>query len=33
MYIETIPNRKSMPAILLRESWREDGSALCHTGM
>ncbi len=23
MYIETIPNRKSPPAILLRESWRE----------
>ena len=25
MYIETVPNRKSPPAVLLRESWREDG--------
>lgn len=25
MYIETVPNRASPPAILLRESWREDG--------
>ncbi|MFZ2959909.1 MAG: hypothetical protein WA705_23770 [Candidatus Ozemobacteraceae bacterium] len=25
MYIETIPNRNSPPAILLRESFREDG--------
>jgi transposase len=25
MYIETIPNRNSPPAILLREGWREDG--------
>jgi len=25
MYIESIPNRNSPPAILLRESWREDG--------
>jgi len=25
MYIESIPNRDSPPAILLRESWREDG--------
>ena len=25
MYIETVPNRASAPAILLRESWREDG--------
>ena len=25
MYIESVPNRDSPPAILLRESWREDG--------
>ena len=25
MYIETVPNRGSRPAILLREGWREDG--------
>src|SRR5438876_4246387 len=25
MYVETIPNRNSPPAILLRESFREDG--------
>ena len=25
MYIESVPNRASPPAILLRESWREDG--------
>src|SRR3954470_18012221 len=25
MYVETVPNRSSPPAILLRESWREDG--------
>ena len=25
MYIEFIPNRESPPAVLLRESWREDG--------
>ena len=25
MYIETVPNRNSPPAILLRESYREDG--------
>src|SRR5271166_946989 len=25
MYIETVPNRSSPPAILLREAWREDG--------
>jgi len=25
MYIETVPNRNSPPAILLREAWREDG--------
>ena len=23
MYIETVPNRNSRPAILLREGWRE----------
>ena len=25
MYIEVVPNRKSPPAVLLRESWREGG--------
>lgn len=25
MFIDTVPNRKSPPAILLREGWREDG--------
>jgi hypothetical protein len=25
MYIERVPNRKSTPAVLLRESWRENG--------
>ena len=25
MYIDTVPNRKSPPAILLRESYRESG--------
>ena len=25
MYIETVPNRNSPPAILLREGWRENG--------
>ena len=25
MHIDTIPNRNSAPAILLRESYREDG--------
>ncbi len=25
MYIERVPNRNSPPAVLLRESWREDG--------
>ncbi len=28
MYIETVPNRKSRPAILLREGWRE-GKKVC----
>ena len=26
MYIETVPNRNSPPAILLREGWRENGT-------
>ena len=34
MYIESVPNRKSPPAILLRESYRESGkvrkSTLCN---
>ena len=25
MYVESVPNRSSPPAILLRESYREDG--------
>jgi hypothetical protein len=25
MHIEAVPNRNSPPAILLRETWREDG--------
>ena len=25
MYIDTVPNRNSPPAILLREGWRENG--------
>ena len=25
MYVETVPNRNSPPAILLREAYREDG--------
>ena len=25
MYVETVPNRNSRPAILLREGWREGG--------
>ena len=25
MYIERVPNRNSTPAVLLRESWRENG--------
>jgi hypothetical protein len=25
MYIETVPNRNSPPAVLLRETYREDG--------
>jgi len=27
MFIDTVPNRRSAPAILLRESWREGGTA------
>ena len=26
MYIDTVPNRNSPPAILLREGWREGGT-------
>jgi hypothetical protein len=28
MYIESVPNRKSPPAVLLREGWRE-GKKVC----
>ena len=31
MYIATIPNRNSPPAILLRESYREDGKVKTRT--
>ena len=31
MYIETVPNRNSPPAILLREGWREGGKACKRT--
>ncbi len=31
MYIETIPNRSSPPAILLREGYRESGKVVKHT--
>src|SRR3990172_3830483 len=31
MYIEKVPNRKSPPAILLRESWREGGKVCKRT--
>jgi transposase len=31
MYIETVPNRNSPPAILLRESYRQDGKVLKRT--
>ena len=31
MYIETVPNRNSPPAILLREGWREGGKVKKHT--
>lgn len=31
MYITSVPNRKSPPAILLRESYREDGKVQSHT--
>jgi len=28
MYIESVPNRNSPPAILLRESYRQDGKSV-----
>lgn len=31
MYIERVPNRNSTPAILLRESWRENGKTMKRT--
>jgi hypothetical protein len=31
MYIETVPNRNSPPAILLRESYRQDGKVFKRT--
>jgi transposase len=31
MYVETVPNRNSPPAILLREGWREGGKAYKRT--
>jgi hypothetical protein len=31
MYIETVPNRNSQPAILLREGWREGKKTLKRT--
>jgi len=31
MYIEAVPNRNSPPAILLRESYREDGKVMKRT--
>ncbi|UCM92702.1 MULTISPECIES: hypothetical protein [unclassified Candidatus Tisiphia] len=31
MYITTVPNRNSRPAILLRTSYREDGKVLNKT--
>ncbi len=31
MYLTSIPNRNSPPAILLRESYREDGKVKTHT--
>jgi hypothetical protein len=31
MYIATVPNRKSPPAILLRESYRENGKVKTRT--
>ena len=31
MYIERVPNRNSPPAVLLRESWRENGKTLKRT--
>jgi hypothetical protein len=31
MYVATVPNRGSPPAILLRESYREDGKVRTRT--
>ena len=31
MYIERVPNRNSPPAVLLRESWRENGKTMKRT--
>ena len=31
MYVETVPNRNSPPAIHLREGWRENGKVKKHT--
>jgi hypothetical protein len=31
MYVATVPNRSSPPAILLRESYREDGKVRSRT--
>ena len=31
MYVATVPNRKSPPAILLRESYRQDGKVKTRT--
>lgn len=31
MYVESIPNRNSPPAVLLREAWREDGKTIKRT--
>src|ERR1035437_10275601 len=31
MYIESVPNRNSPPAVLLRESYRQDGKVLKRT--
>ena len=31
MYVESVPNRNSPPAILLREAWREDGKTIKRT--
>ena len=31
MYVTRVPNRSSPPAVLLRESWREDGKVKTRT--